>query len=213
MPSFAKAAYNWRFVTAVPPREVFAVMEQLLGTTPFRFEVTGDDQARVVEAERSGAFGGWRTAKRRVRWVTVTAVPSPEGTDVTVEASRSASRLNPLRNQSALTRALQLVMLLTRGLSDRRTIYRDRAIPAGPVTLVASWAGTPYPLFTEAAFDAPRGITIQTATRMVATGAGDMTFVEVRLADGTTGYVERDQIVPAPSEATRDAQLETARFG
>jgi hypothetical protein len=132
-----------------------------------------------------------------------------------VVVALSAPALVPLHGywqQPPISRALQLVQLLTRGRDDRRTIYRDRAIPPGPVTLVASWAGMPYRLFTEPDFDAPRDLVIHTATRLTAivtTGS----FVHVRLLDGRTGWVELDQVVPAPAAATREAQGRTALLG
>ncbi len=35
-------------------------MEQSIGTPPFRFEVTGDDAARIVEFQRNSLVGHWR---------------------------------------------------------------------------------------------------------------------------------------------------------
>jgi hypothetical protein len=35
----------------------------------------------------------------------------------------------------------------------------------------------------------------------------------VKLLSGAEGYVERDQVVPAPFEASRAAQVRTANFG
>ena len=102
--------------------------------------------------------------------------------------------------------------LLTAGRDDLRTIYRTRVIRPGPVTLVASWAGVPYELFTEPRFEASRSGRIHTATELEAVPGGIGAFVRVRvLPDGPEGYVERDQIVVAPLRATREAQLEAAR--
>jgi hypothetical protein len=212
----AKPSYSWRFLTAAPPREVFAVMEQMLGLPPFRYEVTSTDSARIVEFERKGFFGQWRKLERRLRdgsrewkrrvrprWVTVRSTITDTGTLVEVAASRG---------RGPVPRALQLVNLLTRGTRDRRTIYRERRIPPGPVTLVASWAGTPYPLYEAPDFSAPRGAKVLTATPLVAISEHGP-FIRVRLPDGTEGYVERDEIVPAPFEATRRAQEETAVLG
>jgi hypothetical protein len=109
-------------------------------------------------------------------------------------------------------RALQLVQLLTQGSADDCTIYRERKMPPGPVSLVASWAGMPYELFTEPRRDAARGPLILTASRVEAIPGGTGPFTRVRLPDGTEGYVETDQIVAAPERATREAQLEAARF-
>lgn len=196
--------FTWRFVTAAPPREVFAVMEQMVGTPPYRYEITGPDSARVIEIERRGFFGQWVRNPRRPRWVTCQARVGVFGTVVEVAASRGLG---------AVPRALQLVYLLTRGMTDRRTIYRQRRFPPGmPVTLVASWAGMLYELYTEPRFGAPRQGAIRTATPVVAvTEHGP--FVRVRTADGLEGWVERDQIVPAPAEAVREAQEAVAELG
>jgi len=109
-------------------------------------------------------------------------------------------------------RALQLVRLLTAGSRDQKTIYRARHIPPGPVTLVASWAGTPYHLYTQPRYDAPRGVEIYTATELDAVPGGNASFVRVRVHGAGEGYVERDQIVAATDIATREAQTEAARF-
>ena len=70
----------------------------------------------------------------------------------------------------------------------------------------------PYRLYTEPRWDAPRGVPILTASRMEAIPGGIGPFTKVRLPDGTEGYVETDQIVAAPEVATREAQVEAARF-
>jgi hypothetical protein len=202
--SLARQAYRWTFLTAAPPREVFAVMEQMLGFLPFRYEVTGESSARIVEFRRKGLVGQW--SKRvgwRTRWVTCEATVGPTGTTVVVAASRG---------RGAVPRALQLVTLLTRGAADHRTVYRVRAIPPGPVSLVASWAGMPYRLYTEPRWDAPRGAPVLTASRIEAMPGGSGPFTKVRLADGGEGFVETDQIVAAPQAATRAAHEEAARF-
>jgi hypothetical protein len=91
-------------------------------------------------------------------------------------------------------------------------VYRRRAIPDGPVSLVASWAGMPYELFTEPRWDAPRGPRVGTASGVEAIAGGSGPFTKVRLPDGTEGFIETDQIVAAPEASTREAQLEAARF-
>jgi hypothetical protein len=212
----AKRAQHWRFVVAAPPREVFAVMEQMIGTPPYRFEVLGGNSAQVVEFQRNSLVGHWRRVDgtgrflgrerrpaRNQRWVRGTATVEDAGTVIDLEASKG---------RGALPRALQLIGVLSRGVDDPRTIYRVRHIPPGPVTLVASWAGMPYHLLTTAARDAPRGPAIFTATRMEAVPGGTAEFVRVKLSDGTEGYVERDQVVAAPERATREAGLEAARY-
>ena len=225
--------YRWQFVCAAPAREVFASTEQMVGTPPYRFEVVDKDTARLVEFERIGPFGNWRRLgkvdgdgvqlrdrdgaplwKRRVRWVTVRAVEDEAGTNVLVEAS--AGLAGPFHRLAGggppVKRALQVVQLLTRGTRDRRTIYRERHIPPGPVSLVASWAGMPYRLFLEPRYGAPRGETLLTATKLDAIGE-EGTFVKVRLPSGDEGFIERDQVVAAPSEASRAAQERIAAIG
>ena len=140
---------------------------------------------------------------RNQRWVECTATVQDAGTVVELEASKG---------RGALPRALQFIGVVSRGVQDKRTIYRSRHIPPGPVTLVASWAGMPYALFMEPRYDAPRGAEIVTASRMEAVPGGTAEFVKVRLSDGTEGYVERDEIVVAPSRATREAGVEAARY-
>ena len=212
----AKRAHQWRFVVSAPPREVFAVMEQMIGTPPYRFEVLGEKSARIVEFQRNSLVGHWRRVDgggrtggrerrpaRSQRWVRCTAAVEDAGTVVELEASKG---------RGALPRALQLIGVLSRGVHDSRTVYRARHIPPGPVTLVASWAGTPYALYNAPRRDAPRGTEVFTATRIEAVPGGTAEFVRVRLSDGTEGYIERDQIVAAPERATRDAGLEAARY-
>jgi len=204
LPLLAKEAQRWTFLAAVPPREVFAVMEQMLGSFPFRFELTGESSARIVEFRRKGLVGQWsKRVAIHTRWVTCEARPTASGTVVTVVASRG---------RGPVPRALQLVQLLSRGSADPRTIYRRRAMPSGPVSLVASWAGMPYRLYTEPRWEAPRGARVLTATGVEAIPGGEGAFTKVRLADGTEGYIETDQIVAAPEASTREAQVEAARF-
>jgi len=212
----AKQAASWRFSTAAPPREVFAVMEQLLGVPPYRFEVVDRDQARIVEYSRRGFFGQWTRPRVAIRWVTCRSNTTDVLTRVDVAASSGGGLIAKAMGKAdkgPSTRALQLIKVLSAGIDDARTIYRERRIPPGPVTLVASWAGTTYQLYLEPRFDAPRGSAILTATELEAIAGGNGPFVRVRLLkDGTEGYVERDQIVAAPSVATREAQLEAARY-
>ena len=211
----ARENHTWRFVTPVPPREVFATMEQLIGTPPFRFQVVDADTARAVETVRRGLFGNWAKPRRAVRWVSCRATATRTGTEVVVAASSSGglvAKAMGRTDRAPDARALQLVRLLTAGRDDRKTIYRLRPIPPGPVSLVASWAGVPYALYTEPRFDAPRGVAILTATAVEAVPGGNAAFVRVRVSGGTEGYVERDQIVAATDVATREAQTEAARF-
>jgi hypothetical protein len=211
----APSAQTWRFLSAAPPREVFAVMEQMIGTTPYRYEVVGESEARIVEHRRRGLFGQWGRPKIRIRWVRCRAVSITEGTWVEVEASSGGGLISKAMGKAdrgPITRALQVIRLITAGAGDSRTIYRDRRIPPGPVTLVASWAGTPYRLFIEPRHDAPRGREILTASEVEALPERSGQFVKVRVAGTDEGWVESDQIVPAPAVSTRAAQVETARF-
>lgn len=191
-------------------------MEQLIGIPPYRFEVIAPDQARVVEHRRRGFFGQWARPRIRIRWVTCRAVQVSQGTRVEVQASSGGGLVWKALGRADLgptSRALQLVKLYTAGADDPRTIYRNRMIPPGPVTLVASWASTGYALYTQPRYDAARGENIYTATEIEALPDGDGPFVFVRLVGGQAeGWVERDQLVAAPQKATRDAQLEAARY-
>jgi hypothetical protein len=200
-----KAKHRWRLVTSAPAREIFAVVEQMVGTPPYRFEPTGPDTAQAIEAERRHfLFGQLSPRVRNPRWVRVSAREVEAGTELVVEATAGAG---------PKARALQVVQLFSRGPRDRRTIYRDRWIPPGPITLVASWAGMPYPIYLEPRYDAPRGEAVHTASKMDAVGSFGTTWVKVRLESGAEGYVERDQVVPAPPEASRTAQVRTSAYG
>jgi hypothetical protein len=200
-----KAKLSWRLVTSVPAREVFAAAEQMVGTPPYRFQIVGDDTAEVVEAERRHfLFGQLSPRVRNPHWIRITAREIEAGTEVLVEATPG---------KGVRARSLQVVQLFSRGPDDRRTIYRDRTIPPGPVTLVASWAGMEYPIYLEPRYDAPRGEPVHTASRIEAVGWYGTTWVKVRLPGGAEGYIERDQLVPAPTEASRLAQMRTAARG
>jgi len=200
-----KAKYTWHFVTSVPPREIFAVMEQMIGTLPYRFEPTGPDSAQAIEAERKHfLFGQLSPRVRNPHWVRVVAREVEPGIEVVVESTGG---------KGPRSRALQVVQLLTRGPRDRRTVYRDRIIPPGPITLVASWAGMEYAIYLEPRYDAPRGEPVHTASRIDAIGSYGITWVKVRTESGAEGYIELDQVVPAPPEASRAAPVRTAVLG
>jgi len=211
--ALAKQAQDWRFVVPVPSRVVFAAMEQAIGTMPYRFEVLGAEEARVVEFRRRGMFGTWSRPRAGVRWVRCVTEPAEVGTRVMITASSGGGLIFKAMGKAdrgPTARAVQLVNLLTSGRDDPRTIYRERPIPPGPVTLVASWAGTPYRLFEEPSFEAARGDEVLTATEIEAVPGGNASFVRVRLASGAEGYIERDQVVASPEEATRAAQTAVA---
>ena len=67
-------------------------MEQMIGTTPYRYEVVGESEARIVEHRRRGLFGQWGRPRIRIRWVRCRAVAVTEGTWVEVEASSGGVR-------------------------------------------------------------------------------------------------------------------------
>ncbi len=189
-------------------------MEQMIGSAPYRYEVVGESEARIIEHRRRGLFGQWGRPKVRIRWVRCRAVTTTEGTWVEVEASSGGGLISKAMGKAdrgPSTRALQVIRLLTAGAADSRTLYRERRIPPGPVTLVASWAGMPYRLFLEPRHDATRGREILTATEVEALPERSGQFVKVRVG-ADEGWVESDQIVPAPAVSTRAAQIETARF-
>jgi hypothetical protein len=187
----------------------------MIGTPPFRYEVVGESEARIVEHRRRGLFGQWSKPRVRIRWVRCRALEAAEGTSIEIETSSGGGLIFKAMGKAdggPAARALQMIRLLTSGAADARTLYRDRRIPPGPVTLVASWAGMPYRLFIEPRRDAPRGREIITATEVEALAERVGQFVKVRVAGADEGWVESDQIVPAPAVSTRAAQVETARF-
>lgn len=194
-------ARRWDIVTRTPVREVFATMEQMVGTPPLRFEPLTRSSAHAVESERRAMLGYWTSKVKNPHWVKCTAIDSDEGTVVRIEATSDAG---------VISRALEFYTVLRRGGEDARTIYRHRTIQPGPVSLVASWAGMPYRLFEHPSLIANRGVAIHTATRVTAVSEQVGPFVEVETAEGARGWVEADQIVQSPSEATRAAGLNTA---
>ena len=154
----------------------------------------GSSSTAVAASSASG--GGRRSAPAGCA-----AVPSrsTEGTWVEVEASSGGGLISKAMGKAdrgPTTRALQVIRLLSAGAGDARTVYRDRRIPPGPVTLVASWAGMPYRLFTEPRHDAPRGREIFTAT-------------EVEAARGAPGGLREG---PRGRRATRAGSKPTRSF-
>ncbi len=189
----AKIERRWSVTTYIPVREVFAVMEQLV-TLPLQFEPLSSSKARGIEVIRRGFFGGWGGRLRNPHFFECTAVEAPEGTLVQVEATAS---------RWVVSRAEEFVTVLTRGAGDPYGIYRDGRIQPGEVTLVASWAGTGYELYSEPSFTARRGPAIYTATPLFAVEVQRGRFVRVETRDGISGYVEADQLVMAPALAVR----------
>lgn len=185
-----------RWVTTVfaPPREVFAVAEQVMALPPFSFRVIDDHTAEVVQELANGFFGQWRTVKRPKTRVRIECHSTPRGTELTMIAQGQ---------RSATIRAVNLLRILTQGERDPACVYRLRTIPPGPCTLVQSWAATEYPLFLAPDHGAARGQPVRVATPLVAleqigrwvhvrSGGGD---------DGQDGWIEADQLVPDQARA------------
>ena len=108
----APSAQTWRLLSAAPPREVFAIMEQMIGTPPYRYEVVGESEARIVEHRRRGLFGQWGRPRVRIRWVRCRAVTVTEGTWVEVEASSGGGMISKAMGKAdrgPTTRALQVI--------------------------------------------------------------------------------------------------------
>ncbi len=180
-----------RWVTTVyaPPREIFAVAEQVLALPPFSFRIIDDNTAEVAQVLANGFFGQWSKVKRPKTKVRIECHPSAQGTELTLLAQGQ---------RSATLRALNLLRILTHGERDNATVYRLRAIPPGPCTVVQSWAGTGYPLFSAPDYGAKRTLAVLPASPLVSlrqTGR----WVQVRAGTGegaTEGWIEADQLVP-----------------
>ncbi|MDA8330263.1 MAG: hypothetical protein M0027_03470 [Candidatus Dormibacteraeota bacterium] len=188
---------RWEAVVFAPPREVFAVAEQVAGLPPFSFRVVDDHTAEVVQDLANGLFGQWskvRYPKNRIR---IECESTSSGTRVTITADGE---------RSATMRATNLLRILGRGERDGHTVYHFRSIPPGPCTIVQSWAGTGYPIFKEPDHKAERGRSVRPASplralrqqgRWVQVRAGEEPETEV-------GWIEADQLVPdqAPARAS-----------
>lgn len=180
---------RWEAVVFAPPREVFALAEQVTGLPPFSFRVVDGHTAEVVQDLANGFFGQWskvRYPKNRIR---IECEPISAGTRVTISAQG---------DRSCTMRATNLLRILGRGERDRSTVYRYRAIPPGPCTVVQSWAGTGYPVYSEPDHGAPRGRAVRPASPLVALEQRGR-WVRVRAGEGDEveeGWIEADQLVP-----------------
>lgn len=176
-----------------PAREVFTVAEQVTALPPFSFRQLDDRTAEVAQTLANGLIGGWRPVPKPRNLVRIHCETAERGTRVTITATgpRSASR-----------RGVNLVRILARGETDSHTIYRFRAIPPGPCTLVQSWAGTAYALHEAPDSAAARGMAVLPATPLIALEQRGH-WVRVG-AGGTEGWIEADQLVPAPDLTRRD---------
>ncbi len=180
---------RWDATVFAPPREIFAVAEQVLGLPPFSFQVIDEHTAEVVQDLANGFFGQWskvRYPKNRIR-IECRSIDS--GTRVTVTADGE---------RSATMRASNLLRILGSGERDAATVYRYRSIPVGRCTVVQSWAGTGYPIFMEPDHSAPRGRPVRPASPLVALQQKGR-WVKVRAGDppdSQDGWIEADQLVP-----------------
>jgi len=187
---------RWEAVVFAPPREVFAIAEQVAGLPPFSFRVVDDHTAEVVQDLANGFFGQWskvRYPKNRIR---IECEASPAGTRVTITADGE---------RSVTMRATNLLRILGRGERDAYTVYRYRRIPPGLCTIVQSWAGTGYPIFKEPDHRAERGRAVRPASPLRALRQ-EGRWVQVRAGeepDSEVGWIEADQLVPdqAPARA------------
>jgi hypothetical protein len=180
-----------RWVTTVyaPPREVFALAEQVTALPPFSFRIIDEHTAEVAQVLANGFFGQWSKVKHPKTKVRIECRPTAQGTELTMTAEGQ---------RSATIRAVNLLRILTTGERDPATVYRLRTIPPGPCTVIQSWAGTGYPLFSGPNYQAKRSLPVRPASPLVAlqqTGR----WVRVRAGIGEQvqeGWIEADQLVP-----------------
>lgn len=185
-----------RWVTTVfaPSREVFAVAEQLMALPPFSFRIIDDHTAEVVQELANGFFGQWKAVKHPHTKVRIECRETARGTELTMIAQGQ---------RSATIRAVNLLRILTQGERDPASVYRLRTIPAGPCTLVQSWAATEYPLFLAPDHGAERGLPVRTASPLLALEQIGR-WVHVRAGTGEEsqdGWIEADQLVPDQAQA------------
>jgi hypothetical protein len=180
-----------RWVTTVyaPPREIFATAEQVMALPPFSFRVIDANTAEVAQVLANGFFGQWSKVKHPKTKVRIECQPTARGTELTLVAQGQ---------RSATLRALNLLRILTRGERDNATVYRLRAVPPGPCTIVQSWAGTGYPLFSGPDYGAQRGLAVLPATPLSALEqVGRWVRVQAGAGDEVQdGWIEADQLVP-----------------
>ena len=203
LPLLAKEAQHWTFLAAVPPREVFAVIEQMLGSFPFRYELTGESSARIVEFRRKGLVGQWsKRVAIHTRWVTCEARPTASGTVVTVVASRG---------RGPVPRALQLVSLLSRGSSDPRPLPApgDPLRSGQPGRLLGRDA---IRLYTEPRWEAPRGERVLTASGVEAIPVGRVPSPGSASPTVPRASSRPTRSSPLPRPPPARPRLEAARF-
>ncbi|MGH7691890.1 MAG: hypothetical protein ACREOA_04195 [Candidatus Dormibacteria bacterium] len=180
---------RWVATVYAPPREVFAIAEQVMGLPPFSFQVIDENTAEVAQVLANGLFGQWSKVRHARTKVRIECRGTAQGTELTITAQGQ---------RSATLRALNLIRILTRGERDAATVYRLRAIPPGPCTLVQSWAGTSYPLFLSPDHGSKRGLPVLPATPLDALEQQGR-WVRVRAGTGENseeGWLEADQLVP-----------------
>ncbi len=181
-----------------PPREVFALAEQVAALPPFRFRVIDEGTAEVAQVTMNGFFGQTRQVRYPKNRLTIACRSTDAGTEVQIHA---------VGDRSAMLRATNLLRVLTLGERDRATVYRYRAIPAGRCTLVQSWGGTGYPLYRDPDHGSARGRAVRPATPLVALEQRGR-WVRVRAGEGETaeeGWLEADQLVPDRKGPGREA--------
>ncbi|MGA8207807.1 MAG: hypothetical protein WB801_01160 [Candidatus Dormiibacterota bacterium] len=185
-------ANHWEATVFAPPREVFAVAEQVMALPPFSFRVIDDHTAEVAQVLANGFFGQWSKVKRPKTKIWIECRPSAQGSQLKMVAQGQ---------RSATIRAVNLLRILTHGERDAATVYRSRTIPPGPCTIVQSWAGTGYPIFLAPDHAAKRGMPVLPASALVALEQRGR-WVHVRAGAGEDvedGWIEADQLVPDPS--------------
>lgn len=180
-----------RWVTTVytPPREVFALAEQLMALPPFSFRIIDEHTAEVAQLLANGFFGQWIKVKHPTTKVRIECHSTAQGTALTMVAEGQ---------RSATIRAVNLLRILTQGERDVETVYRLRRIPPGPCTLVQSWAGTGYPLFSNPDYGAERTLPVLPSSPLVALQqTGRWVRVKSGVGEGVReGWIEADQLVP-----------------
>jgi len=182
---------HWEATVFAPPREVFAVAEQVMALPPFSFRVIDEHTAEVAQVLANGLFGQWSKVKRPKTKVRIECRPCAQGSELKMVAQGQ---------RSATIRAVNLLRILTLGERDAATVYRLRTIPPGPCTVVQSWAGTGYPLFLDPDHSAKRGRPVLPASPLVALEQVGR-WVHVRAGAGENvedGWLEADQLVPEP---------------
>ncbi len=180
---------HWEAVVFAPPREVFAIAEQVLGLPPFSFRVVDDRTAEAVQDIANGMFGQWSKVRYPRHRIRIECDNGDAGTRVTVTT---------VGDRRATMRATNLIRILSQGQVDAHTVYRYRAIPPGNCTIVQSWAGTGYPIYLEPAHEARRGRAVRPSSPLVALQQHGR-WVKVRAGageDAEEGWIEADQLVP-----------------